>query len=41
MATQQDTGGVPFSIAHHHNHFRLLELPPDLVELIDSPAPPV
>ncbi|KAJ4368296.1 hypothetical protein N0V83_006652 [Neocucurbitaria cava] len=40
MATQQDEGGVPFSIAHELQHFRLLELPPEIVELIDAPNPP-
>ncbi|KAG9194695.1 hypothetical protein G6011_04730 [Alternaria panax] len=41
MATQQDQGGVPFSIAHQQQHFRLLELPPELVELLDAPNPPL
>src|ERR1051325_6179627 len=41
MATQQDEGGVPFSIAHQQQHFRLLELPPEIVELIDAPNPPL
>ncbi|CAO2654880.1 Nn.00g116130.m01.CDS01 [Neocucurbitaria sp. VM-36] len=40
MATQQDEGGVPFSIAHELQHFRLLELPPEIVEVIDAPNPP-
>ncbi|KAF1846619.1 uncharacterized protein K460DRAFT_283197 [Cucurbitaria berberidis CBS 394.84] len=40
MATQQDAGGVPFSIAHELQHFRLLELPPELVEAMDAPTPP-
>ncbi|KAF2855846.1 sister chromatid cohesion protein-like protein Dcc1 [Plenodomus tracheiphilus IPT5] len=40
MATQQEDGGVPFSIAHETQHFRLLELPPDVVELIEAPNPP-
>jgi hypothetical protein len=38
--TQQDEGGVPFAIAHEMHHFRLLELPPEIVELLDSPNPP-
>lgn len=41
MATQQDEGGIPFAIAHHLQHFRLLELPPELVELIEAPNPPL
>ncbi|KAF2129301.1 hypothetical protein P153DRAFT_375810 [Dothidotthia symphoricarpi CBS 119687] len=41
MATQQDEGGVPFSVAHALQHFRLLELPPDLAALIDAPRPPL
>ncbi|KAF2200086.1 sister chromatid cohesion protein-like protein Dcc1 [Delitschia confertaspora ATCC 74209] len=40
MATQQDEGGFPLSISHNLRQFRLLELPPDLLELIDSPHPP-
>ncbi|KAI8942732.1 hypothetical protein NX059_000778 [Plenodomus lindquistii] len=40
MATQQDDGGVPFSIAHEMQHLRLLELPPEVVELIEAPNPP-
>ncbi|KAF2829213.1 hypothetical protein CC86DRAFT_403863 [Ophiobolus disseminans] len=39
MATQQDDGGVPFSMAHEMHQFRLLELPPDIVELLDAPNP--
>jgi hypothetical protein len=40
MATQQDEGGVPFSIAHDMQQFRLLELPQEIVELIESANPP-
>ncbi|OCK78954.1 hypothetical protein K432DRAFT_300870 [Lepidopterella palustris CBS 459.81] len=40
MATQ-DERGVPFSIAHEQQQFRLLELPPEILQLIDSPNPPV
>lgn len=40
MATQQEDGGVPFSIAHDMQHFRLLELPPEVVELIEAPNSP-
>ncbi|KAF2750336.1 hypothetical protein M011DRAFT_474789 [Sporormia fimetaria CBS 119925] len=40
MATQQGEGGVPFSIAHDFQSFRLLELPQDLVELLETPNPP-
>ncbi|KAF2279017.1 sister chromatid cohesion protein-like protein Dcc1 [Westerdykella ornata] len=41
MATQQLQGAVPFSIAHELQQFRLLELPQDLVELLDAPNPPM
>ena len=41
MATQQDQGGLPISIAHKHQHFRLLELPPEIVELLEKPDPPL
>jgi sister chromatid cohesion protein DCC1 len=41
MATQQDQGGVPFAVAHDFQHFRLLELPAEIVELIDAPNPPL
>jgi hypothetical protein len=41
MATQQDAGGVPFSIAHEMQQFRLFELPPEIVELIDAPNSPL
>ncbi|KAF2020046.1 sister chromatid cohesion protein-like protein Dcc1 [Aaosphaeria arxii CBS 175.79] len=40
MATQRDEGAVPFAISHELQQFRLLELPPEIVELIDSPDPP-
>ncbi|KAH8728762.1 sister chromatid cohesion protein Dcc1 [Phaeosphaeriaceae sp. PMI808] len=40
MATQQDEGGVPLSIAHEMQQFRLFELPSDIVALIDAPHPP-
>jgi hypothetical protein len=40
MATQQDEGGVPFSLAHSFQQLRLLELPPELVALLDSASPP-
>ncbi|KAF2708811.1 hypothetical protein K504DRAFT_502827 [Pleomassaria siparia CBS 279.74] len=40
MATQQNHGGVPFAIAHDMQHFRLLELPPEIVELLEAPNPP-
>jgi hypothetical protein len=41
MATQQDEGGVPFAMAHEMQQFRLFELPPELVELLDAPDPPL
>ncbi|OCL14124.1 hypothetical protein AOQ84DRAFT_371572 [Glonium stellatum] len=37
----QDEGAIPFSIAHDQQQFRLLELPPALLDLIASPDPPV
>jgi hypothetical protein len=41
MATLQTDGGVPFAVAHDYQHFRLLELPPELVQLLEAPdAPP-
>ncbi|KAI1513015.1 hypothetical protein Ptr86124_008035 [Pyrenophora tritici-repentis] len=41
MATQQDDGGVPVAIAHEQQHFRLLELPPDIVGLLDASDRPL
>lgn len=40
MATQQHDGGVPFGIAHSAQKLQLLELPPDVVALLDAPNPP-
>ncbi|KAJ4352368.1 uncharacterized protein N0V89_007716 [Didymosphaeria variabile] len=40
MATQQGEGGVPFAVAHELQNFRLLELPPEIVELLEAPNPP-
>ena len=40
MATQNE-GGIPFSISQEQQQFRLLELPPALLDLIASPNPPV
>lgn len=40
MATQQNEGGVPFAVAHELRSFRLLELPPEIVELLEAPDPP-
>ncbi|KAH7130489.1 sister chromatid cohesion protein-like protein Dcc1 [Dendryphion nanum] len=40
MATQREEDGIPFSIAHDFQQFRLLELPPEIVELLDAPTPP-
>ncbi|KAK1914538.1 hypothetical protein P3342_010527 [Pyrenophora teres f. teres] len=39
--SRQDGGGVPLAIAHDQRHFRLLELPPDIVGLLDAPDPPL
>ncbi|OAL04179.1 hypothetical protein IQ06DRAFT_115397 [Phaeosphaeriaceae sp. SRC1lsM3a] len=41
MATQQDERGVPFAMAHEMQQFRLFELPPEIVELLDAPSPPL
>jgi sister chromatid cohesion protein DCC1 len=41
MAAQQDEGGVPFAMAHEMQQFRLFELPPEVVELVDAPNPPL
>jgi hypothetical protein len=38
--TQQHERGVPFAIVHDMQHFRLLELPLEIVDLLDSPNPP-
>ncbi|KAF2473781.1 sister chromatid cohesion protein-like protein Dcc1 [Lindgomyces ingoldianus] len=40
MAALQDEGSVPFSIAHGQQHLRLLELPAEILELLDAPNPP-
>ncbi|KAL1597831.1 hypothetical protein SLS60_008318 [Paraconiothyrium brasiliense] len=40
MATQQGEGGVPFAVAHELQNFRLLELPSEIVELLEAPNPP-
>jgi sister chromatid cohesion protein DCC1 len=40
MATQQHAGGVPFSMAHEMQQFRLFELPSEVVDLIEAPNPP-
>ncbi|KAF2451334.1 hypothetical protein P171DRAFT_492622 [Karstenula rhodostoma CBS 690.94] len=40
MAAQQDEGGVPFAVAHDFQTFRLLELPAELVQLLEAPNPP-
>ncbi|PVI03152.1 hypothetical protein DM02DRAFT_612390 [Periconia macrospinosa] len=36
MATRQQQSGVPVFIAHQFQQFRLLELPPDIVDLIET-----
>ncbi|KAF1994452.1 hypothetical protein P154DRAFT_539596 [Amniculicola lignicola CBS 123094] len=41
MATQQSDGGVRFSVAHDLQQYRLLELPAELLELIDAANPPL
>jgi hypothetical protein len=39
MATQ-DTQGIPFSSAQVQQSFKLLELPPDLIAMLESDSPP-
>jgi hypothetical protein len=43
MSTQDPDAGVPISIRHESGleHYRLLELPPDLLALLTSDNPPV
>jgi hypothetical protein len=38
--SSQDTTGIPFSASHQQQAFRLLELPPELLQLIESENPP-
>ena len=38
--SSQDTTGIAFDICHDQQVFRLLELPPALVEMITSSNPP-
>ncbi|KAF2492068.1 sister chromatid cohesion protein-like protein Dcc1 [Lophium mytilinum] len=40
MATQDDSG-IPFSVVHDQQQFRLVELPPEILALIDSPNAPI
>jgi hypothetical protein len=40
MATQNDRG-APFFFNHMQQSFRLLELPPELLQLVSSDRPPV
>lgn len=35
-----DPAGVPFAVAHDLQTFRLLELPPEIVDLLEAPDPP-
>ncbi|KFY15079.1 hypothetical protein V492_02241 [Pseudogymnoascus sp. VKM F-4246] len=39
MSTQ-DATSIPFSTAHVHAPYKLLELPPDLLKLLESDSPP-
>ncbi|CAI6277048.1 unnamed protein product [Periconia digitata] len=42
MATrQQHHNGAPVSIAHQFQHFRLLELPPEIVDLVENSKSPL
>ena len=38
MSTEDDQS-IMFNIAHNRQKYRLLELPPDLLELVSSTAP--
>ncbi|KAJ9669614.1 hypothetical protein H2201_000481 [Coniosporium apollinis] len=40
MATQ-DAIGIPFSLAHEQQGFRLIELPSELLDILAGPEPPV
>ncbi|KAK4952886.1 hypothetical protein LTR28_006547 [Elasticomyces elasticus] len=40
MSTPNNATTCPFSIARQQQHFRLLELPPDLADTLTSPNPP-
>lgn len=35
-----ETSGIPFSTSHTQQSFKLLELPPELLSLLESPNPP-
>lgn len=39
MSTQ-DAAEIPFSAAHQQRAFKLLELPPELLELLEAENPP-
>lgn len=39
MATQ-DSDSLPFSASHHQQAFKLLELPPEVLALLESDNPP-
>ena len=39
MSTQ-DASGIPFSASHQQHAFKLLELPPELLQLLESHNPP-
>ncbi|KAI9826100.1 MAG: hypothetical protein M1832_000549 [Thelocarpon impressellum] len=40
MASQDDSGSVPFGFAHQQQAYRLLELPPELLQVVCSDNPP-
>lgn len=40
MATQ-DSESISLSFCHDQQNFRLLELPPELLDLLESEIPPV
>lgn len=38
--SSQDVLGIPFSASHTQQAFKLLELPPELLALLESDDPP-
>jgi sister chromatid cohesion protein DCC1 len=39
--SSQDAIGIPFTASHQQQAFKLLELPPELLTLLESDNPPV
>jgi sister chromatid cohesion protein DCC1 len=38
--SSQDATGIPLSASHKQQAFKLLELPPELLQLLESDNPP-